>query len=175
MVKGSELVEYGEATRRFWVRSPVFACLLSLFLFFGLSASAEARSVPFKGRLISTSAPLSQTTGNCMCNANWYTFAVNPGNLTVSAALHGYTLSYGTSYGLRMFLYAGKQPVGGGQAGCVTTQKSCRQQAVIHLQVHKTAVYYLQVYGPGASVVYYSLRVTARIRQLHCFRTCTGV
>lgn len=153
----------------------VFAlALLSLLTLPALTVGAQAKTVPFKGRLISTTTAVSQTTGNCMCNANWYTFAVDPGAVTITGTLQGYSLAYGPSYGLRMFLYAGTRPDGGGQAGCMTSQKHCRQQAVIRSTVRKSTVFYLEVYGPGASLVYYSLRVNAKIRRLHCYRVCTG-
>jgi hypothetical protein len=72
-----------------------------------------------------------------------------------------------------MFLYAGKRPAGGGQVGCFTTQKSCHAQAIIRTLVRATTVFYLEVYGPGANAVYYTLQLHAKVQPLRCVTTCT--
>jgi hypothetical protein len=155
------------------LRKSILAIVLAVCILPGMGMAAQAKGVPFKGQLIMANGVMSQTTGNCMCNANWYTLGANPGSLTITATLQGYSLPFTTSYGVRMFLYAGKRSVNGGQAACTTSQKRCHQQAVLRVRVRTPTIYYLQVYGPGASVVYYSLRVSGKIRRLHCAKTCS--
>jgi hypothetical protein len=155
------------------VRRLLFIGLLVVLLLSGLTSGTEAKGLPIKGELILANGVISQTTGNCMCNANWYTLGANPGKMTLTATLQGYSLPFTSIYGLRMFLYAGTRPAGAGQAACETKQKRCHQQAVVRTRVRTPTIYYLEVYGPGASVVYYSLRVNAKIRKLRCSKTCS--
>jgi hypothetical protein len=139
----------------------------------GFASTAVAKGVPLKGEVIGITSPIHNSTGNCACNANWYTFAVSPGSLSITAGVQGYSLPFTTSYGLRMFLFAGAHPAGAGQAACLTRQKHCGAQAVIRARVHTLTVFYLEVYGPGAETVNYSLRVTAKLRALRCSSTCS--
>jgi hypothetical protein len=154
--------------RRYWLAATVSMILAVLF-----ASTVQAKGIPLKGEVVAITKPISNTTGNCACNANWYTFAVSPGKLSITATLQGYSLPFTTSYGLRLFLFAGKRPDGAGQASCLTSQKHCHAQAVIRSNVRNLTVFYLEVYGPGASTVNYSLRFSARFRQLRCASTCS--
>lgn len=156
--------------RRFLL--PIFL-LASIFPLFYLPAHANGGAA-FKGELIDSSRAVNNVTGNCVCEANWYTFAMNRGTMTVTAVLKGYGLRFSSVYSLQVALFAGtpRHQVGGAQAACLTKKRVCNRPARIRRRVRVPTVFYLEIYGPGAEQVRYALSVHGNTRVLRCRLRC---
>ena len=154
------------------MRSIVAALIVAVALSSVSPVPTSAKGMPLKGQLIG-SHWTAGTTGNCVCDLKWYTFAANRGRAEVDAKLLGAGLPFSPTYGLRVYIYRGNAFVTWGQTACYKQQKICNQMARIRFTAAPGALYYIKVDGPGAEDVRYQLAVHARLRTLHCGKVCS--
>lgn len=148
--------------------------LLSGLLWSMSSPALASNGAPFKGELIDSSKTISNVTGGCTCLANWYTFAMNPGSFSVTAVLKGYGMKLTSIYGLRVSLYSGSpsHQISYAQTACFASARACNRAARIRRHVRRSTVFYLEIYGPGANGVRYTLAVHGNTRVLRCRARC---
>lgn len=154
-----------------FIRSLSFLLLMTGVAAFPSAGVAQAHGLPLRGQIIGV-APVSGITGNCSCVYQWYTIGLRSGPVEVSAELRGYTIGYGPTYGMRVFLYHGQTLLSSGQVGCFAKQRHCNQFARMHARIKSAGPYYLRVEGPGADGVMYTLRVIGHVYGLRCGKYC---
>ena len=137
-----------------------------------MTSGASAKGSLLKGQIIPNSEPIQTTTGSCSCVWPWYTFGLNPGEVTVTATMRTYSHIISGSWGIRLFLYRGNTVVGHSQIGCWASQKTCVRSAVVKSNVKRKGVYYARVEGPGADGIAFSLRVDGNFYAMRCGTYC---
>lgn len=154
------------------MRSIIVSLILALTVSIVSSGRTSAKGMPLKGQLIGPGVT-SGTTGNCVCDLKWYTFAASRGPAQVTAKLLSAGLPFSPTYGLRVYVYRGSTFVNWSQTACYRKQRACNQIARVRFTATPGALYYIKVEGPGAEDVHYTLSVHARFRTVHCGRVCS--
>jgi len=153
---------------------PLFLVLALIVgaLFTTQASEAQSHGPLLMGRVIDTTHPFHDATGNCSCNWQWYTIGVRPGTLRIVATLHSYAGKMAPTWAIRVVLLQGKHQVKVGQAACLATHTSCNQSVTLTTRVSRSTIYYVEVEGPGASQISYTMRFAGALFQLHCGRYC---
>lgn len=152
----------------------ILAALGFILVYMAFSPNfTHAQGVIFKGHNVTDSKPIQATTGNCVCEDNWYTVGVNAGTMHVKAVLKTYAARLNVpSYAIRIFLYEGAKALQWTQAYCLIKQRHCGHTAQLTVHVTRSTIYYVKVEGPGAEGTQYSLQFQGPLRHLVCHARC---
>jgi hypothetical protein len=122
-------------------------------------ASGQASKSKIHGVVLTHGASQGQT-GNCTCEARWYTVGLKPGKVTVTVKFVSVAMKMGQSYGFHVDLErADRSILGQTQGACWRTDKHCTINLHFSATVDTQAPYYIQVSGSGAEGIAYSLHV----------------
>jgi hypothetical protein len=145
------------------IATPLRVLILSIALAVMMPLQAEAKSKPaslIHGTLIPNTQPVVGHTGNCYCEAQWYTAGLKPGKVTVIVHLMSIGLKLAASYGLRADLERRNHTIlSQTQAGCWRTAKHCSLTLRFSAKVFRTAPYYIHVIGDGGEGMQFNIQV----------------
>lgn len=137
-----------------------------------LPGPVSAAGSPLRGQQIITSGWHMGTTGECICDIQWYTVKLRPGTTTVNANLLTITNSMSPTYSLLVWMNHGGSIVGFAKNTCSRAKRMCGKHLNFTVKVTKAGVYYLKVRGLGGEGVFYSIRVFGRMDRQQCSTTC---
>lgn len=154
-------------------RAGTVCCLLLLAVLTVLPGrEAAAAGVPLRGQQILTPAWHFGTTGECLCDTQWYTVRLQPGTVTVYADLITISMNMGPTYSLMVWMNQGDTIVGFDKKTCARSKKPCNAPLSIKVKVRRAGVYYLKLKGLGGEGITYALQVHGGIGARRCTRTC---
>jgi hypothetical protein len=100
--------------------------------------------------------------------------ALRPGALTVRTKVQSPATTGAKTYRLSVVVMPKNRVtvLKQGSVTCSSSKRPCGKTVVLHLQIKKAGVYYIQVRGKDADSLWYSLSVQGNIQTLHCnFKT----
>jgi hypothetical protein len=99
-------------------------------------------------------------TGNCYCEAKWYTVGLKPGKATVTLRLVSIAMKMSGSYSIRADLERRDHTILNQSTGaCWRDSKHCTLTVHFTAKVDKAAPYYIHIIGSGAEGMAYRLQV----------------
>jgi hypothetical protein len=111
-------------------------------------------------------------TGDCSCEAQWFTFGANPGKVQVEASMRKPNSVLTNEYAIRVMVLQGAITLGYKYALCLTNQKHCAGIMRFSVSVPRHGVYYVRVDGMGAHQIPFALQLKGSVFALHCTKTC---
>jgi hypothetical protein len=146
------------------IRAAVFVALLAALVPFGAQAKSKPAPSAIHGFALTTNRAVIGETGNCYCEAQWYTVGLRPGKTTVSITLISIGMKMGPSYSLRADLERRNQTIlNQGQDACWRDSKRCTVSFHFTAKVFHAAPYYIHVIGNGAEGMQYRIQVQGSI------------
>lgn len=147
-------------------------CMLVLAALTMLPASVSAKGAPLRGQQITTPDFHIGSTGECICDIQWYTVRLRPGTVTVNANLLTISNSLGRTYSLLVWMNHGGGIVGFAKNTCSRAKRICNKHLNFTVKVPKIGVYYLKLKGLGGEGISYSIRVRGNIATQKCGKSC---
>jgi hypothetical protein len=136
----------------------LLAALLLAAPSFALAKNKPAKSF-VQGSVLYHAAVRGQT-GNCYCEAQWYTVGLKPGKATVTLRLVSIAIKMGPAYSIRADLERRDRTILNQSSGaCWRMATHCTLTVHFTAHVDKTAPYYIHVIGNGAEGMEYRLQV----------------
>jgi hypothetical protein len=131
-----------------------------------LAPAVHARSAPVKGLVIAGQRPMGGQTGDCLCEWQWYTVGLNPGNVRITANMGEPSQTLAPVWSLRLVLLKGSSAVASSNATCARSTKLCKASAKVTLRIHSRGVYYIRIEGRAANLIPYGLIVKGNIYKI---------
>jgi hypothetical protein len=150
----------------------VVGCVLVLLVLSTAPGDARAGGVPLRGQQITSSIWHLGTTGECLCDIQWYTVRLQPGVTTVNARLLRISEAMGATYSLLVWMYLGDTLVGFGKNSCPKTKVVCNKGLGFKVKVPRAGVYYLKVKGLGGEGILYGVQTQGKLSTRACAHTC---
>jgi hypothetical protein len=142
------------------------AALVAASALMVLPLGAQAKSQPsvVQGTLLSSTRPVIGQTGNCVCEAQYFTVGLKPGKVTVSIQLTSIGQKLGQSYSMKADLERrNRTTLGMGQNACWRSDTKCRLHFTFTAKVYRAAPYYVHVQGEGGEGMQYRIQVQGPI------------
>jgi hypothetical protein len=153
-------------------RVGTICCVLVLVALTMLPNLVSAAGAPLRGQQITTPTWRIGSTGECICDIQWYTVKLRPGTVTVNANLLTISNNLGPTYSLLVWMNHGGGIVGFAKNTCSRAKRLCNKHLNFTLKVAKAGVYYLKLKGLGGEGISYSIRVRGNIATQRCAKTC---
>ncbi len=153
-------------------RAGILGCVLLLVALTILPQNVSAAGAPLRGQQITTSIWHIGTTGECICDIQWYTVKLRPGTATVNANLLTISNNLGPTYSLLVWMNHGGGIVGFAKNTCARTKRICNKHLNFTVKVPTSGVYYLKLKGLGGEGISFSIRVRGHIVTKKCGKTC---
>jgi hypothetical protein len=157
---------------RMFNRSGIVCCALVLVALTILPSSVSAAGAPLRGRQITTHTWQVGSTGECICDIQWYTVKLRPGTATVNADLLTIKDNLGPTYSLMVWMNHGGGIVGFAKNTCSRAQRMCNKFLSFTVKVPTAGVYYLKLKGLGGEGISYIIRVRGNIITQRCSKSC---
>ena len=152
-------------------RVGIVGCALLLVALTILPQNVSA-AAPLRGQQITTSIWHIGTTGECICDIQWFTVKLRPGTTTVNANLLTISNNLGPTYSLLVWMNHGGGIVGFAKNTCSRTKHICNKHLNFTVKVATAGVYYLKLKGLGGEGISFSIRVRGNIVSQKCGKTC---